>query len=417
MEEERQKRFDGAVAKRLAALREEAQHQVESGTAAARKLTATARDGAVAARFAGLREEAQHQVATGSAAARKLTATARARAEEKRHGRPGADNDVTDPGAFTDLIDTLADLEYAVALGCSTVLLGSYIASNTSDEKRRAKMDEVVERQRVLVEASTGLEDLSDGDLRGLLLAIAAGWDHSDRVKYLIDLDFSDPFSPYSLKYSHGLHTGAIRTIAALLAQDPALVDEINEARDEAEKAHRDIHYGRIILITGATAAAMAVMGWLAAPVIGTALGTAAGLSGAAATAHGLALLGGGALATGGAGMAGGVWLVTGVGAAAGLISGGGGTALYQLGVAQAESELVKLQVTFKMSILEDQMEDLKAQEVIGSLQDQLAQLQDHLEEEHRLNDENAHRVKDLVKKIEFVEQTIEWMQEQEAAA
>lgn len=171
------------------------------------------------------------------------------------------------------------------------------------------------------------------------------------------------------------------------------------------------------MLVTGATAAAMALMGWLAAPVIGTALGTAAGLSGAAATAHGLALLGGGALATGGAGMAGGVWLVTGVGAAAGLLSGGGGTALYQLGVAQAESELVKLQVTFKMRILDGQIEGLKAQKVIGSLQDQLVELQEHLEEERRLNDENAHRVKDLEKKIEFVVQTIEWMQEQEAAA
>ncbi|WP_211340907.1 DUF726 domain-containing protein [Xylanimonas allomyrinae] len=59
----------------------------------------------------------------------------------------------------------------------------------------------------------------------------------------------------------------------------------------------------------------------LAAPAVGGAIGSLGmfgGLSGAAATSHGLALLGGGAIAAGGLGMAGGTAVVTAVGAAVG---------------------------------------------------------------------------------------------------
>lgn len=61
--------------------------------------------------------------------------------------------------------------------------------------------------------------------------------------------------------------------------------------------------------------------GLLAAPAIGGAIGSLGvfgGLSGAAASSHGLALLGGGTLAAGGLGMAGGTAVVTAVGAAVG---------------------------------------------------------------------------------------------------
>jgi hypothetical protein len=66
---------------------------------------------------------------------------------------------------------------------------------------------------------------------------------------------------------------------------------------------------------------AAAPLALLAAPAIGGAIGSMGmfgGLSGAAATSHGLALLGGGSLATGGLGMAAGTSVVTVVGAAVG---------------------------------------------------------------------------------------------------
>ena len=93
--------------------------------------------------------------------------------------------------------------------------------------------------------------------------------------------------------------------------------------------AHDKFNAARITWMTAGTVAASAVVGplsYFAAPLLGGALGASAlggGLSGAAATSHGLAMLGGGALAAGGAGMAGGVMVVTaagtGLGGALGL--------------------------------------------------------------------------------------------------
>ena len=81
----------------------------------------------------------------------------------------------------------------------------------------------------------------------------------------------------------------------------------------------------RFTTIAVATVAGIAVVGplaFVAAPAIGGALGVWTGLYGAAATSHGLALLGGGALATGGYGMAGGVAVVTAAGVGLGGASG-----------------------------------------------------------------------------------------------
>lgn len=70
-------------------------------------------------------------------------------------------------------------------------------------------------------------------------------------------------------------------------------------------------------------------MALVAAPAIGGSLGVLTGLSGAAATSHGLALLGGGALAAGGFGMAGGVAVVTAAGTALGGALGASVTTAY----------------------------------------------------------------------------------------
>lgn len=76
------------------------------------------------------------------------------------------------------------------------------------------------------------------------------------------------------------------------------------------------------LVVGGAFAVTVAApLALLAAPAIGGAIGSIGvfgGLSGAAATSHGLALLGGGTLAAGGLGMAGGTAVVTAVGAAVG---------------------------------------------------------------------------------------------------
>jgi len=97
----------------------------------------------------------------------------------------------------------------------------------------------------------------------------------------------------------------------------------------EALLAHDKLNAARITWTAAGTIAASAIVGplsFFAAPLLGGALGASAlggGLSGAAATSHGLAMLGGGALAAGGLGMAGGGVVVTaagtGLGGALGL--------------------------------------------------------------------------------------------------
>ncbi|WP_107771026.1 DUF726 domain-containing protein [Nocardioides sediminis] len=77
------------------------------------------------------------------------------------------------------------------------------------------------------------------------------------------------------------------------------------------------------------TAAVVTPAAWAAAPAIGGALGGMTGLTGAAATSHGLAMLGGGSVASGGLGMAGGTAVVSAVGGGLGGVIGGTATAAY----------------------------------------------------------------------------------------
>lgn len=71
-----------------------------------------------------------------------------------------------------------------------------------------------------------------------------------------------------------------------------------------------------------AAATALAVTAGVAAPAIGTMIGGYLGLSGAAATSAGLALLGGGALSVGGFGMLGGTIVIIGGGGILGAVAG-----------------------------------------------------------------------------------------------
>lgn len=91
--------------------------------------------------------------------------------------------------------------------------------------------------------------------------------------------------------------------------------DFLKYEKPDLSKASKIAALGMVGLAVGAPIA------FLAAPAIGGAIGSLGafgGLTGAAATTHGLALLGGGSLAAGGLGMAGGTAAVTAVGAAVG---------------------------------------------------------------------------------------------------
>lgn len=97
---------------------------------------------------------------------------------------------------------------------------------------------------------------------------------------------------------------------------------ELHDYEEFLKYEKPDLNATSKIAIGGAIALGLAApVALLAAPAIGGAIGSLGlfgGLSGAAASSHGLALLGGGTLAAGGLGMAGGTAVVTAVGAAVG---------------------------------------------------------------------------------------------------
>ena len=113
-------------------------------------------------------------------------------------------------------------------------------------------------------------------------------------------------------------HQHDIPSFEKLEATIPTLADYEDFLRFEVRNAKR------ITQVTGGmigAAVVVAPMALLAAPAVGAALGSSAlggSLTGAAATSHGLAMLGGGAIAQGGLGMAGGTMVVTATGTALG---------------------------------------------------------------------------------------------------
>jgi hypothetical protein len=301
----------------------------------------------------------------------------------------------------------------AVALLAAQHLIADFVASRESDDSRRERMEGVLKRQaEALPEVNT-----EPASARSRVAAYCESLDSVELVAFITDFYFLDPFAPYSLNTKKSVRFNAIDLIADVVAPGQPLVANVKNAEKSVRAAHAKRSLGKIGYVGIGAAVALGVVGILAAPVAGAALGAAAGLSGAAAVSHGLALLGGGALAAGGAGMAGGMWVVAGTAAAAGLIAGGGGIGLYELGSATARGELVKLQITFKVGILDANKDVAKAQEVILGLQQQRDETRNRLEEERRLNEDNAKRVRELEATVEAIEETIVWMDEQKASS
>jgi hypothetical protein len=319
----------------------------------------------------------------------------------------------------TPLGDAEEHPDYAFAVALGSYFLAHEVARVQGNAKRQTAMQRVAERKR------QALKDAWPRRTAGITSPRTAAeriqklkLDRIERRTMLIDLAFSDPFAPYEFRdYDQATDMRrALLALAPYLGWSEADIRNVGDTRKRAAKAHKR----RKPLVTAAFglggAIIFAVGGWLAAPAIAAYLGAGAGLAGAAATAHGLALLGGGTLAAGGFGMAGGMMVVTGAGAALGGLAGGAGRLLFQMGAAGAQEELVKLQVTFKTVLLETQGDLKKAQEVIKALDKRRAELEALLREERQLNDENAKRLDELEKIINSVTTARKWMSAEMAA-
>lgn len=301
---------------------------------------------------------------------------------------------------------------YGSALLAAQIVIGEVVLGAENDAERRHKMRRVIDLHRADLSGRAG-----DAEPIEAISEFSASVSREDRLAFLVEVFFLEPFAPYRLRSTAKARHEGVRSVAAALREDHVTVGRIAAAARSAKRSHRTRVWGKAGLVGVGAAVALGLGGWLAAPVIGGAIGAGAGLAGAAATAHGLALLGGGALAAGGAGMAGGMWLVAGAAAALGGAAGGGGFALYQLGASQARGELLKLQVTFKVAVLGVQADIAKAQRIIGRLVEDAQQLKGQLEVERALNERNARRVTQLEATIEAIEETVAWMEREASDA
>jgi hypothetical protein len=302
------------------------------------------------------------------------------------------------------------DITLVTAL--ATHLMAMSIAEHT-DGERGTKMRRVVAKQADALGQMFADGGVAGADPGAVLLHLVDHWPEADRLRLVIDLDFTDPFFPYELRVLPEQFEQALAWIARHLGIGKAITDSIADTRRDAEREHLKARLVKVAAYGAGGLVLLGAGGWALAPIIGGALGASAGLSGAAATAHGLALMGGGTLAAGGSGMAGGMFLVTGTGAAVGAAGGGGSALLYAMGARQAQMELVRLQVTYRMTMLDRQIASLKAATVVEKLQQQLTDLEAILVEERELNDRNSRRLDDLEAKIKTTKTAVRWMEEQ----
>lgn len=298
---------------------------------------------------------------------------------------------------------------YTLALAAAGLLMANALAASEKNVERKKKMLGVIEKKWNLFQEAFPNTCNSIAEIPRLENVIRHSIARHEAVTLLIDLAFINPFTPYELTVKNSDLAATVKTLAAFVGVNVDKVDKIYVTQKDALKAHRRIGYAKLAVLTVAALVAVGVGAWFAAPFIGTAIGTAAGLSGAAATAHGLAILGGGSLAIGGFGMAGGAWLI--VGGSMLTVGLTGGAALLAMGAAAAKLELVKLQVTFKEVLLADQK---RAQAAITSLAEHEQEIKHRLEEELALNEKNSLRVKNVEETLRAITDSITWMNDEQ---
>jgi hypothetical protein len=294
----------------------------------------------------------------------------------------------------------------AIVIGV-TELASRLAARETHRERRRRKLN-IVEKKRNELE-QIGVE--RDRTLESQLRAHLEGSDSSKRMLVLIEIAAADPFAPYETDWTECDHAEELTAMASALGVQDARACEVLATFKKMRKLHREISWMKVCGTAVAAATVLAATGVLTAPLIAGYIGAYAGLTGAAALAHGLAVLGGGSLAAGGMGMAGGLGLVSGIGAAGGLLGG----ALRGLNGAPnsiaAISELIKLGVTVVHVIPpNDSGPQQLAQEVMEQLVSMCGALEKLVEDEKQFSEAGSTRLNEFEKILRACRRTIAWL-------
>lgn len=172
------------------------------------------------------------------------------------------------------------------------------------------------------------------------------------------------------------------RALFAFVDAMPAPVDhelmrEIDKTLTVAVRrlTRREVDKRKMVAVIAGGAAVGVLTGGLAAPLIGGAVGGAMGLSGAAATSAGLALLGGGSVAAGGLGMAGGTAVIAGTAGVGAAGVGAAGTWLAGAPPTDVVVESAKLEVLFEYLLVREERSDDLQRLVVTRLQEQISDL------------------------------------------
>jgi hypothetical protein len=177
-------------------------------------------------------------------------------------------------------------------------------------------------------------------------------------ILFLVELLSFHPWGPKT-KMDKRVRRDTIYRLAAAM---PGRISEtyVNEIDDQLRSSARKlartrVHWSHVAGIAAGGAVLGAITGGLAAPAVGTMIGTYfLGLSGAAATSAGLAAVGGGALAAGGLGMAGGTAIVAGAISVGSAGAATGGAYLAELPDEQLFVAAVKADVAAEFVLLRE---------------------------------------------------------------
>ena len=108
-------------------------------------------------------------------------------------------------------------------------------------------------------------------------------WDATinERTTMLIDLSFSNPYSPYELKISDKGLNASLHRVGKYIKLNKKQIDNIIKSKEDAISVHKQVDYKKILLLSIGGAILLGPLAWIAAPAIGGALGAGAGLAGA----------------------------------------------------------------------------------------------------------------------------------------
>jgi len=308
--------------------------------------------------------------------------------------------------AITELGDLLLRYDEAEFLELAKLagihILAKELADHEEDEIRQAKMRLVLaemqesfrEEYNLSPDAVSNPEEILD----------IRYWPISGADTLMIELAFCYPFFPHGLKLDKGNFQKALEKVSGLLDSEYEYyvnIESLLEIKKSAEKCHKK--FSPWILVAGL--ASVALFG----PFVPAVLGAAAGFYGAAAVAAGLATLGGGALAIGGAGMAGGLWILGGIGAASVVGASVISKMLTQLGFDGALVEILKLQTSFHLNIL-DAEAYAEAKQALSEMKDRIMEIEREIGYLIERNDSDSDQVKSAKKIRTALENAYEWM-------